>query len=61
MSERNGEDICLWPDGTTCQRDGLEEYLSFMSDDFEIIPMDDPRYDTYADDEFVAFAKEDWN
>jgi hypothetical protein len=50
LSGWNGEDICLWPDGTTCQRDDLEAYLSFMSDDFEIIPMDDPRYDIYFEE-----------
>jgi hypothetical protein len=30
------EDLwCLWPDGTMCQVDDLEEYLTFLSDDFE--------------------------
>lgn len=30
------EDLwCLWPDGTMCQADDLEQYLTFHSDDFE--------------------------
>ena len=29
--------IYRWPDGTECDPDQLEEMLTFMSDDFEII------------------------
>jgi len=39
----NLEDLCLWPDGTYCLYEDLEDYLTMMSDDFEIIDMDDPR------------------
>jgi len=27
----------LWADGTTCSYEELEEFLQFMSDDYEII------------------------
>lgn len=33
----SGEDIVLWPDGTWCYFEDLEE-MSFMSDDYKIIP-----------------------
>ncbi len=40
------EDLwCLWPDGTLCQMDELESYLTFMSDDYERI-----QVSTYCDD-----------
>jgi len=29
--------ICHWPDGTWCYVEDLDEYLTFMSDDFERI------------------------
>jgi len=29
--------LCVWPDGTQCYRDELDEYLKFMSDDYEIL------------------------
>lgn len=35
------DDLCVWADGTTCYYSELEEYLSLMSDDFEIIPLSD--------------------
>lgn len=38
------EDICLWSDGTWCHRFELEE-MTHMSDDFEVIPVDSPRYE----------------
>ena len=28
------EVICRWSDGTWCYKEDLEEYLTFMSDDF---------------------------
>ena len=28
--------IYLWPDGTWCREEDLEEHLSFLSDDFEV-------------------------
>lgn len=28
-----------WPDGTECAYEDLEEYLTFMSDDYELIPL----------------------
>ena len=31
------EDVILWPCGTWCYREELEGYLTFKSDDFEVI------------------------
>tara|TARA_B110000211_G_scaffold173288_1_gene195750 strand:- start:2368 stop:2526 length:159 start_codon:yes stop_codon:yes gene_type:complete len=30
-------EVCLWPDGSWCYPDELEEFLSFKSDDFEVL------------------------
>jgi hypothetical protein len=43
------EDLILWPCGTTCYREELEQMLSFMSDDFEVIPFDTPRWHELAE------------
>jgi hypothetical protein len=56
----SGEDFCVWPDGTCCTRDELEDYLSFMSDDFMVVPLDHPDYQLYADDGFVPTAEDIW-
>lgn len=29
--------VCYWADGTSCDFDELPEYLTFMSDDYEIV------------------------
>lgn len=39
------EDLCIWADGTWCYREDLEE-MSFMSDDYEVVSVDDPSYDS---------------
>lgn len=31
----------MWPDGTMCELEELEEYLHFMSDDYELVIGDD--------------------
>ena len=31
------DDVCMWADGTYCERSELGEYLTFMSDDFEVL------------------------
>lgn len=31
----------LWPDGTSCELDELEEYLFWKSDDFELVLEED--------------------
>lgn len=35
------EEVCVWPDGTWCYFDNLEEFLGFMSDDFYTLPADE--------------------
>lgn len=44
-TELEPDDICLWPDGTSCFVDELEEFLSFMSDDYEVVKLGTSRYD----------------
>jgi hypothetical protein len=34
----DSESTIVWPDGTTCFGDELEEMLQFCSDDFEVHP-----------------------
>ena len=36
-------DICLWPDGTWCYNSEVHEFTT-MSDDYEIVSDQDPRY-----------------
>lgn len=49
MSSENK--VCIWSDGTCCDMDQLEEHLSFMSDDYEVIDVlpteivDEPLYE----------------
>ena len=43
MRKIEGEDICLWSDGTWCYYEELEE-MTHMSDDFEIVEMDSPQW-----------------
>ena len=33
--------ICLWPDGTWCEKEDLHEMLDFMSDDYETLYLED--------------------
>ena len=40
----DAEDICLWPDDTWCYGEELSEHLTSMSDDFEVLSFDTPRY-----------------
>lgn len=37
------EDTIRWSDGTECLREDLEEYLTFMSDDYEVVPFQEPK------------------
>lgn len=45
----------VWPDDTTCSQEDLEEYLTFMSDDYITVSMPDedidavPSYDQILD------------
>lgn len=31
--------ICIWPCGTFCDLDQLEEHLMFMSDDYKVVDL----------------------
>jgi len=39
------EDIMLWPCDTWCYREELEGYLTFLSDDFEVVPFGSARWE----------------
>lgn len=43
LSEPSDDDLIVWPDGTTCYRSELSEF-GYMSDDYEVIPVDTERY-----------------
>ena len=43
LSEPSGDDLIVWPDGTTCYRSELSEF-GHMSDDYEVIPFGTERY-----------------
>lgn len=45
----NGEEICLWADGTWCYWDQLIEY-SYMSDDYTILKFGTEEYDAFMAD-----------
>lgn len=45
---RNDGYIYVWPCGTWCYADELEEHLGFLSDDYERIHMDDERAKEYT-------------
>jgi hypothetical protein len=54
------EDICLWSDGTRCYGEELSEYLTFMSDDFEVLPFDTSRYWEFLSDQDYSFGEIDY-
>jgi len=35
----NTTDVCVWPDGTWCRQDSIEEY-QWKSDDYKVYHMD---------------------
>lgn len=47
----NSEDmyvtICKWPDGTWCEKGDEQDYLQWMSDDFEYVEMSENEYDEF--------------
>lgn len=43
-STYRGDDLCVWPNDTACDAWDLEEMLLWMSDDYERIPFDTPRW-----------------
>lgn len=50
MRKIRGDDVCLWPDGTWCLHEDLGEY-GYMSDDYEVVPAEDPRHETITNEE----------
>lgn len=49
IQELSSEDLIVWPDGTTCFRHELWEY-AHMSDDYEVVPVSSPRWDSLVRD-----------
>lgn len=48
----SSNDLFLWPDGTRCYRGEYEQgYYQQMSDDFEVVPVDTPRYNNLLEEE----------
>lgn len=39
--------VYQWPDGTWCDEEDLEEYLTFMSDDFQVLLLSEYEYDEF--------------
>jgi hypothetical protein len=40
--------VCLWSDGTWCEWEDLEDYLSWMSDDFQVLNFfDESQYNDW--------------
>lgn len=56
----DAEDICLWSDYTWCYGEELSEYLTFMSDDFEVLSFDTPRYWEFLQDQDYSFREVDY-
>ena len=54
----SGDDLCLWPDGTVCLAEDLDEMLVFMSDDYERVAFDTSRWWTLAVAEGYAEQQE---
>lgn len=51
------EDICLWSDYTWCYGDQLKEYLTFMSDDFEVLVYRTSKYWEFLSDQDYSFGE----
>ena len=52
---------CVWPCGTVCQQSELEEYLTFMSDDFVMCSTPDEDEGAVPDYDEIITAKRLWN
>ena len=55
----NAEDICLWSDGTRCYGEELEEMMSFMSDDFQVLKFDTQEYWEFLVDQDYSMGEID--
>lgn len=40
-------EICIWPDGTWCEKGEEASYLQWMSDDYSIVEMTEDQYDEF--------------
>ena len=47
--------ICVWSDFTWCDFTDLEEYLSFLSDDFFILDLTFSQYEDLVYNEILIF------
>ena len=56
----DAEDICLWPDDTWCYGEELSEHLTSMSDDFEVLSFDTPRYWEFLNGQDYSFREIDY-
>lgn len=56
----NAEDICVWSDGTWCYGEELEEMLSFMSDDFQVLKFDTQEYWEFLVDQDYSMGEIDY-
>lgn len=56
----DAEDICLWSDDTWCYGEELSEYLTFMSDDFEVLSFDTPRHWEFLLHQDYSFGEIDY-
>ena len=45
----SADDLIIWPDGTMCDRSELPE-MQHMGDDYEVVPVDTPRWCTLIGD-----------
>ena len=39
--------VYMWPDGTWCDDDEVEGCLQWMSDDYEVLELDEFEYDEF--------------
>lgn len=48
------DDIAIWPCGTWCFVEYLEEYLRWMSDDYRRVSQGTPEWHSLTDHEYVG-------
>lgn len=50
------EDICVWPDGTWCFLEDIEDY-TWMSDDFSVLKVDSEEWHTFDPDQPLKYLE----